>query len=139
MKIFGKITVLLAVVLLVASCCPCRKGKNNLPLAGTQWQLVRMMGQDYAFEDGKFVFTFDDGNFSGIGACNRMMGQFATSTTGALKFQSIASTKMMCPNAELETKFSQILDQATHYEVDGNLLLILSNGEMQAVLQAVEK
>ena len=139
MKIFGKITMLVASVVLVASCCPCRKGKNNLPLAGTQWCLVRMMGQDYAFDDGKFVFTFDDGNFSGVGACNRMMGEFTTSTTGALKFQSIASTKMMCPNAELETKFSQILDRATHYEVDGNLLMILSDGEMQAVLQAVEK
>ena len=139
MKIIVTIIMLVASVVLVASCCPCRKGKNNLPLAGTQWQLVRMMGQDYAFDDGKFIFTFDEGNFSGIGACNRMMGEFTTSTTGALKFQSIASTKMMCPNAELETKFSQILDRATHYEVDGNLLMILSDGEMQAVLQAVEK
>ena len=139
MKIFGKITMLLALFALVASCCPCRKGKNNLPLVGTQWQLVRMMGQDYAFDDGKFVFTFDDGNFSGVGACNHMTGEFTTSTTGALKFQGIASTKMRCPNADLETKFSQVLDRATHYEVDGNLLLILSNGEMQAVLQAVEK
>ena len=139
MNLFWKVTMLVASVVMLGSCCACRKGKNNLPLAGTQWQVLRMMGQDYAFDNDKFVFTFNDGNFSGVGACNRMMGGFTTSSTGALKFQNLASTKMMCRDAELEPKLSQILDRATHYEVDGNLLLILSDGEMQAVFKAVEK
>lgn len=137
MNVFWKVTMLVASAVMLSSCCACRKGKNNLPLIGTQWQVVRIMGQDYSFDKDKFVFTFNAGNFSGVGACNRMMGEFTSSTTGALKFQNLASTKMMCPNADLETKLAQILDGATHYEVDGNLLLILSNGEMQAVFQAV--
>ena len=139
MKRFFYIASILVVAALVAGCCACRKGKNNLPLAGTQWQVLRMMGQDYAFDNDKFVFTFNDGNFSGVGACNRMMGAYEISSTGALKLQNLASTKMMCRDAELETKLAQILDRATHYEVDGNLLLILSDGEMQAVFKAVEK
>ena len=94
MNLFWKVTMLVASVVMLGSCCACRKGKNNLPLAGTQWQVLRMMGQDYAFDNDKFVFTFNDGNFSGVGACNRMMGQFATSSTGALKFQNLASTKI---------------------------------------------
>ena len=43
----------------------------------------------------------------------------------------------MCPDAELEVAFNKILSQTTHYEIDGDMLLLLSNGDMQAVLQAV--
>jgi hypothetical protein len=37
----------------------------------------------------------------------------------------------------MEAEFTKILNRATHYEIDGDMLLILSNGEMQAVLQAI--
>ena len=43
---------------------------------------------------------------------------------------------MMCPDANLETQFVEVLNRATHYEVDGNVLMILSNGEVQAILMA---
>ena len=133
------ITIIVAVVAFafVAGCCACRKGKNNVALQGTQWQLVRMMGRDLTFDNDKFVFTFTDGEFAGMGACNRMMGQYVTSLTGAMTFKGLASTRMMCPDANLETEFAQILERATHYEIDGDMLLILSNGEMQAVLHAI--
>ena len=129
-------TMVVTLVAMLAGCCACRKGKNNVALTGTQWQLVRMMGRDLAFDNDKFVFTFNDGEFAGMGACNRMMGQYVTSLTGAMTFQGVASTRMMCPDVALETEFAQILERATHYEIDGDMLLILSNGEMQAVLQA---
>lgn len=136
MKLFYKISLVVATLVMLASCCPCRKGKNNVAFAGTQWQLVRLMGRDLAFDGDKFVFTFSDGQFAGMGACNRFMGQYTTSETGALKLEGLATTRMMCPDAELEVEFTKILNRATHYEVDGDMLLILSNGEMQAVLQA---
>lgn len=136
MKSFLKMTMVVTLVAMLAGCCACRKGKNNVALTGTQWQLVRMMGRDLAFDNDKFVFTFNDGEFAGMGACNRMMGQYVTSLTGAMTFQGVASTRMMCPDVALETEFAQILERATHYEIDGDMLLILSNGEMQAVLQA---
>jgi heat shock protein HslJ len=66
-----------------------------------------------------------------------MMGQYVTSLTGAMTFKELASTRMMCPDVALETEFAQILERATHYEIDGDMLLILSNGEMQAVLHAI--
>ena len=133
------ITIIVAVVAFafVAGCCACRKGKNNVALQGTQWQLVRMMGRDLTFDNDKFVFAFTDGEFAGMGACNRMMGQYVTSLTGAMTFKGLASTRMMCPDVALETEFAQILERATHYEIDGDMLLILSNGEMQAVLHAI--
>ena len=86
-----------------------------------------------------FIFTFDaDGHFGGKGACNRMMGSYTTTDKGGITFGNVASTRMMCPNVDLEAELSKILEDATHYEIDGDMLMLLSNGEMQAVFQAVE-
>ena len=132
------ITISALAVILLSGCCACRKGKNNLPLEGQQWQLVRMMGRDYTFEKGQFTFRFgEDGIFAGRGACNQLSGGYTTSPTGALSFDSLGSTRMMCPDQATESEFTALLERITHYEVDGSLLLLLSNGEMQAVLSAV--
>ena len=136
MRIFYSVA-LAALVALMVGCCPCRKGKNNLPLKGTEWHLMRMMGKDVTLGDDKFVFSFgEDGSFAGIGACNQFTGAYKSSDTRALKFESVATTRRMCPDVALEAEFSTILDRATHYEVDGNILMILSNGEVQAILMA---
>ena len=112
-------SVVAVMALLAVGCCACRKGKNAKP------------------ED--FIFTFDaDGHFGGKGACNRMMGSYTTTDKGGITFGNVASTRMMCPNVDLEAELSKILEDATHYEIDGDMLMLLSNGEMQAVFQAVE-
>lgn len=137
MKIFYGAVAMTLIALMFAGCCACRKGKNNLPLQGTEWHLMRMMGQDLTIDNDKFVFTFTaDGEFAGVGACNRIFGAYKSTDSRALKFENIASTRRMCPDANLETQFVEILDRATHYEVDGNILMILSNGEVQAILMA---
>ena len=137
MKNIISILVVALVVVATVSCCPCRKGKNSKPLVGTEWHLTTMMGQSVDIDADQFVFVFsNDGRFSGVGACNRMMGDYTTTDKGAIKFGALAGTRMMCPKAHLEAEFSKIIGQATHYEIDGDLLLILSNGELQAVLRA---
>ena len=136
-RVFIVSLLALAASLLVAGCCACRKGKNNMPLVGTKWHLVRLMERDLNISDEQFVFTFaEDGSFSGMAACNQMMGKYSTTATGGLKLSDLASTRRMCPEADLEVQFSQILERVTHYEVDGDMLLLLSDGELQAVLQA---
>ena len=140
MKIVYGAVVMTLVALMLGGCCACRKGKNNLPLKGTEWHLMRLMGRDLGLEADKFVFTFsEDGQFGGTGACNRLFGDYKSDAKGALTFGPIASTRRMCPDANLETEFTTVLSRATHYEVDGNLLMIFSNGEVQAILRAVDK
>ncbi len=137
MRIFYLSVIMTLVALMLGGCCACRKGKNNLPLQGTEWHLMRMMGKDLALDNDKFVFTFSaDGEFAGVGACNRIFGAYKSNDARALSFENIASTRRMCPDVNLETEFATILDRATHYEVDGNVLMILSNGEVQAILMA---
>ena len=137
MKNLISILVVAVVAVAMVGCCACRKGKNNKPLTGTEWQLERMMGQEVDIDADQFVFVFsNDGRFSGVGACNRMMGDYSITDKGAIKFGALAGTRMMCPKAHLEAEFTKIISQATHYEIDGDLLLILSDGELQAVLRA---
>lgn len=132
-------SVVAVMAMLAVGCCACRKGKNAKPLVGTQWHLVRMMERDLQIAPEDFIFTFDaDGHFGGKGACNRMMGSYTTTDKGGITFGNVASTRMMCPNVDLEAELSKILEDATHYEIDGDMLMLLSNGEMQAVFQAVE-
>ena len=133
------ISILIAAVVLslAVGCCACRKGKNNKPLVGTEWQLARMMGTDIAVADDQFVFQFsEDGRSSGVGACNRMMGDYSVTEKRAISFGELAGTRMMCPNINLETQLIKIISQATHYEIDGDMLLLLSNGELQAIFKA---
>ncbi len=140
MRIFYGAVVTTLIALMFGGCCACRKGKNNLPLKGTEWHLMRLMGRDLAIDGEQFVFTFgEDGQFGGTGACNRLFGDYKSDAKGALTFGPIASTRRMCPDANLETEFTVVLSRATHYEVDGNLLMIFSNGEVQAILRAVDK
>ena len=137
MRIFSVAVIMTLVALMLGGCCACRKGKNNLPLQGTEWHLMRLMGKDLALDNDKFVFTFSaDGEFGGTGACNRIFGAYKSNDSRALSFENIALTRRMCPDANLETEFSAVLGRATHYEVDGNILMILSNGEVQAILMA---
>lgn len=124
----------------VVGCCACRKGKNNLPLVGTEWHLEKMMERELNISPEQFVFIFsEDGAFGGVGACNRMMGDYTATEKGGMTFGGVASTRRMCPDAELETRFTQVLESTTHYEIDGDMLLLLSKGELRAVLKAVSK
>lgn len=140
MRFFYSVVITTLVTLMLGGCCACRKGKNNLPLVDTEWHLMRLMGNDLSLAADKFIFTFNqDGEFTGTGACNRIFGAYKSNEQRELKFENLASTRMTCPDVKLETEFSTILSRATHYEVDGNLLLIFSNGEVQAILRATDK
>ena len=135
-------TIIFAVVVfaLAAGFCVCRKGKNNMPLVGTEWHLEKIMERELNISPEQFVFTFGkDGAFGGVGACNRMMGDYTVTEKGGMTFSGVASTRRMCPDAELETRFAQVLESTTHYEIDGDMLLLLSKGELRAVLKAVGK
>ena len=46
-------------------------------------------------------------------------------------------TLMACPGMEREHAFAQALEATTHYDMDGPMLLLLSDGELRAVFQAM--
>ena len=131
MKILLKIAALAAVAALAAGCCSCRsyQKKNRRPLVGTEWQLIQLGGKAVKPEEGKFTLTF-------LAEENRIMGRYEATEKGALKIGPLASTMMACPGMEQEDAFTKALESTTHYDMDGPMLLLLSNGELRAVFQA---
>lgn len=75
---------------------------------------------------------------SGVGACNRIMGTYTTDEQRSLKIGPLAGTRMACPGMDEEQAFTTALEAATHYDMDGPMLLILNNGELMAVFQALK-
>jgi heat shock protein HslJ len=79
----------------------------------------------------------NENGLGGRGACNSLLGQYATGDKLALRFSSLGSTKMLCPhNEDLEMKMIQILSQTTHYDIDGDVLMLLQNGTVLATFKA---
>lgn len=141
MKILFRIAALAATAALTVGCCNCRsyQKKNRLPLEGTSWQLIQLGGRSVKAEPDTYMLRLDaEGNHvSGVGACNRLMGSYTTGDRRVLKIGPLATTKMACPNPDLEQQFLRALESTTHYDMDGPMLLLLSDGELRAVFQAL--
>ena len=135
---------LAAAALLLTGCCRCRsiQKQTRRPLTGTEWKLVQMMGQKVETAEGadadSFTLLFSpSGELSGKGACNRLMGSYRTDKSRSLKIGPLASTRMMCYD-EREGEYFRMLEGVTHYDMDGPMLMLLSDGSLFAVFQAAE-
>ena len=141
MKNLLRTTVVAGLVLLMAGCCPCRsyQKKTRRPLTGTEWQLIQLGAETIRPSEGTFTLTLSEqtGQLSGVGSCNRITGPYQSDKDRSLKIGPLASTRMACPDAKHEQAFIEALEAATHYDMDGPMLLILSNGELRAVFQAI--
>lgn len=139
-----KRATLFSLIILISSlcavgCCDCRKrSKLEKPLVGTQWQLVQLMAKDVVAEDDSFRLTFrSDGTIVGKGDCNVLSATYSMSASRELKISNLGSTRRLCKNYEQENEFMDMLEGVTHYEMDADHMLFLSNGTLVAILKAV--
>lgn len=140
MKHIVKTAAAVALVALLAGCCRCRayQKRTRRPLAGTEWQLVQLDGRNLRAAAGEYVVVLDpSGRLSGRGGCNRLSGSWKEGERRALTVGRVASTRMACPDGAREQAFVAALESATHYDMDGPMLLLLSDGELRAVFQAL--
>ena len=134
-----KLLVLLVAAAVAVGCCStCRmRVKNAKPLEGTMWHLVKVGGESVSLPADEFNIILNENSLGGRGACNSLLGQYATGEKLELRFSSLGSTKMLCPHNEaLEMKLIKILSQTTHYDIDYDMLMLLNKGEIIAVFQA---
>ena len=134
-----KLLVFLLVAAAAVSCCsPCRsRAKNAKPLEGTVWHLVKIGGESKTLPAESFNLILKDNNVGGKAACNSLLGKYATGDKFKLRFSSVGTTMMLCPeNGELEQKFLNILSKVTHYDIDYNMLMLMQNGTILAVFEA---
>lgn len=131
-------SVLMIAALTVGCCSACRmRVKNAKPLEGTVWHLVKVGGESLTLPVDSFNIILNENNLGGRGACNSLLGQYATGDKYALRFSHLGSTRMLCPHNEaLESKLVQILAQTTHYDIDYDMLMLMQNGTVLAVFKA---
>ena len=124
----------------VAACCSCRKGKSGgKPLTETVWSMVEWEGRPFKADNNyTLVLSKEENRFGGRGVCNSIMGNYTVSDDGKLKLNSVASTRAMCPDQAQEDKYVKQLETIDSYRIDGDLLLLFSNGEQLMVMEAVE-
>ena len=141
MKILLRLAVVAGLAALTVGCCNCRsyQKKTRRPLVGTEWQLIQLGGETIQPQEGSFTITLsaEKGQISGVGACNRLSGTYRSDEKRSLRIGPLAATRMACPDLKREQAFIEALESATHYDMDGPMLLILSNGELRAVFQAL--
>jgi heat shock protein HslJ len=133
-------SILLLVAVTLGGCCPCRKrSKLEKPLVGTQWQLVQIMGREVTPEgDSYTLMLHDNGTITGAGDCNRITATYTMTPSRSLVISNFGATRRLCPNPELENAYYDMLESVTHYEMDGDNMLLLSNGTLVAIMKVVE-
>ena len=86
---------------------------------------------EYSEKTPQIQFDSSSKRFSGSDGCNQIMGSFNT-TDDHLSFGQIASTKMMCPDANslTATQYQQALAKVTSYRASSQLLVLFDqNGQ----------
>lgn len=130
--------LLAAITLMLTSCCDCRKSRAlERPVVATTWQLIQIMGQDVTPADDSFTLLLhDNGTASGKGDCNRFTATYTITEHRDLSLDIISSTQRLCRNQAAENYYLAMLDGVTHYEMDADKMLLLSNGTLVGIMVA---
>ena len=138
-RIFSISMLCIVAALIAVGCCRCRsKSRAAVSLTGHTWQLVKLMGQDIAAEGESFTITFnEDGRLNGVGSCNRLFGDYTATADGKIEVGQLGSTRMMCPDVERENRYFMTIGEATAYEIDGQTLMLIFDGEVRAIFNQV--
>ena len=104
------------------------------------WHLVKMGGESVTLPEDSFNIILNENALGGRGACNSLLGQYATGEKFTLRFSHLGSTKMLCPeNEALEMALIGVLAKTTHYDIDYDMLMLMQNGEILAIFKAQQK
>lgn len=111
------------------------------PLTNTYWKLVAMHGDEVDVpkgEEGEPHMIFrDDGKVNGFSGCNRFVGEY-TVTGANLLFDSMASTRMECPDDSYESVLYDIFSDTAGVFLEGKVLKLLDEqGQALARFEAV--
>lgn len=112
-------------------------GVSNTPksIDIAQWKLESMNGKtNPAFAEGDaFTIQFmpTEKRIAGVGACNRFFGSYKLEEKNEVDINMGGSTRMACPNMDLEQPFFAMLDEADTYKIKkGKLYLYDDNKEI---------
>lgn len=120
--------------------------KLNSAIENTNWTLTTLEGHEVhplENQEKEIHFTLNpDGNrVSGYSGCNTFMGTYTLEAGNRIKFSSMASTRMACPEAAInESELLSVFEMADNFTiVDGQLSLNVAKRAPLAVFTKSER
>lgn len=137
-----KVFLFIAIALSAVACCtPCNKSYPKVSkFESDVWRLVEFRYSKVTDSPITLTFNAEEKMVYGTAACNNFFGGYVLSGSkdSNIKFQNMGSTKMYCPDSELEEAFVASLQGVVKLKMDGdNLMLLDSDGEMTALMEKV--
>lgn len=116
---------------LMGSCGTGSKTMTNVDLSG-EWNIVDINGEALSGDAKPFLgVDVVEKRIYGNAGCNRMMGglEYDSVQPGKVRFTSVATTRMMCPEMETEQKVLAALDKVVGYSgTEESLSLVDAEG-----------
>lgn len=136
--------VVFILALVPAACAGNHAGTEGLPgsapLETTDWKLVEVYGKPVAprspDRQAHLVFSPEEGQLSGSGGCNRLMGSYRIDGE-KIAFGPMGITHMACTEGmEVESLFLKALSETATWHISGRRLTFRAAGRPVAVFEA---
>lgn len=119
----------MAFIGLLSGCKTSKEGvsNDNLPLVGTQWNLISIEGVDLSNDFALRPFiTFDSsGNIKGNLGCNSLFGTYSVNKKQKMTLNFQGATKRLCQQMGVERLFIKALKRdINRYQIQGNDLFL---------------
>lgn len=125
------------ITLAVAGLCSCSSKKATIADMKGEWDIVSLNGKavEASVAEQPFIgFDTKEGRIYGKSGCNRILGQLdMTAAPGVISFAQMGSTRMACPNMDLENNVLQTLSGVTGYKKTGKDSFTFYNADNEAV------
>ena len=145
---FMKKVVLKTIIILCtgvfAACGSSKKAMQVVALDG-EWNIIAVNGDKIESATSPYLgFDMDENRLYGNAGCNRMTGSFEVDTLnpGKIHFGTIGTTRMMCPDMDVESRVLEALNTVKSYaetesgielaDAEGNAVLTLEKREIPA-------
>lgn len=110
---------------------------QNFQFLNGTWKVTAINDEPIDNPDMKIVIDVDEGKVHGNTGCNILNGTLETDmeAPNSISFQSIATTRMGCPEPNYETRFIVALEDASRAKPVTANVVVLLNSQGESVLQ----
>ncbi|MRI63574.1 META domain-containing protein [Ornithobacterium rhinotracheale] len=128
-----KISILFVMAILLFSCdalSPIAKGSTDIAKLYGNWILQNNKDAELGFNASPLSINFQKEDteikVNGFAGCNRFFGP-CTAQAGVINFSNLASTRMACPQLDIENRYLSLLGKSNRYEIKGKDLYLYQN------------
>lgn len=112
------------------------KNEQNTVALYAKWELVELEGKTVKAERPIYLELAADHKVTGHVGCNRVTGAYEMKVENQIHFENMATTRMTCPEIELEGQVLKVLEEVSQFSLDnGSLVFNSENGASLAVWQ----